>query len=195
MSRWPIQALLERVVDLPATIVPAFDEYFPQTELLLFTPAIFIPSDLHPPHTIIPMSRLYPLLPIVGVGAVILRDGAVLIVRRANPPLQGEWSIPGGALDLGEKLRDGVAREVFEETGLIVEVGPVLDVVDSIFPDAEGRTQYHYVLIDYLCQLRSGTLAAATDASEVRWAQPEELSALGLKQVTIEVIHKAFALI
>ena len=84
------------------------------------------------------MSRLYPSLPIVGVGAVILRDGEVLIVRRANPPLQGEWSIPGGALDLGEKLRDGVAREVSEETGLDVEVGPVLDVFDSIFPDGKA---------------------------------------------------------
>lgn len=140
------------------------------------------------------MSRLYPSLPIVGVGAVILRDGEVLIVRRANPPLQGEWSIPGGALDLGEKLRDGVAREVREETGMDVEVGPVLDVFDSIFPDAEGRTQYHYVLIDYLCHLRSGTLAAASDVSEVRWAQFKELEALGMKQVTIEVIRKALAL-
>jgi ADP-ribose pyrophosphatase YjhB (NUDIX family) len=140
------------------------------------------------------MSRIYPSLPIVGVGAVILRDGEVLLVRRANPPLQGEWSIPGGALDLGEKLRDGVAREVLEETGLDVEVGPVLDVFDSIFPDSEGRTQYHYVLIDYHCQLRSGTLNAATDATEVRWARPEELEALGMKQVTIEVIRKAFAL-
>ncbi len=140
------------------------------------------------------MSRLYPSLPIVGVGAVIVRRGEVLIVRRANPPLQGEWSIPGGALDLGEKLRDGVAREVREETGLDVEVGPVLDVFDSIFPDGEGRTQYHYVLIDYLCHLRSGTLAAATDASEVRWARPEELPGLGMKQVTIDVIRKALDL-
>jgi ADP-ribose pyrophosphatase YjhB (NUDIX family) len=140
------------------------------------------------------MSRLYPTFPIVGVGAVILCQGEVLIVRRANPPLQGEWSIPGGALDLGEKLRDGVAREVLEETGLNVDVGPVLDVFDSIFPDSEGRTQYHYVIIDYLCQLRSGTLAAATDASEVRWAKLEDLPALGMKQVTIEVIRKAFTL-
>ena len=140
------------------------------------------------------MSRLYPSRPIVGVGAVILRQGVVLIVRRANPPLQGQWSIPGGALDLGEKLRAGVAREVREETGLDVEVGPVLDVLDSIFPDNQGRTQYHYVLIDYLCHPRSGTLAAATDVSEVRWARPEELPGLGMKQVTIEVIHKALAL-
>jgi mutator protein MutT len=140
------------------------------------------------------MSRLYPSLPIVGVGAVILREGEVLIVRRANPPLQGEWSIPGGALDLGERLRDGVAREVREETGLEVEVGPVLDVFDSIFPDAEGRTQYHYVLIDYLCQARAGTAVAASDASELRWASPDELEALGMKPVTIAVIRKAFAL-
>jgi ADP-ribose pyrophosphatase YjhB (NUDIX family) len=140
------------------------------------------------------MSRLYPELPIVGVGAVILREGRVLIVRRANPPLQGQWSIPGGALDLGEKLRDGVAREVREETGLEVEVGPVLDVFDSIFPDAEGRTQYHYVLIDYLCRPLSGTATAASDASELRWARPDELETLGMKQVTIEVIRKAVAL-
>jgi ADP-ribose pyrophosphatase YjhB (NUDIX family) len=140
------------------------------------------------------MSRLYPSLPVVGVGAVILREGKVLIVRRANPPLQGEWSIPGGGLDLGEKLRDGVAREVREETGLEVEVGPVLDVFDSIFPDAEGRTQYHYVLVDYLCHPRPGTACAASDASEVRWAKPEELESLGMKQVTIEVIRKAFVL-
>jgi ADP-ribose pyrophosphatase YjhB (NUDIX family) len=140
------------------------------------------------------MSRLYPSLPVVGVGAVILRDGEVLIVRRANPPLQGEWSIPGGALELGEKLRDGVAREVREETGLNVEVGPVLDVFDSIFPDAEGRTQYHYVLVDYLCHPQLGTAVAATDASELRWARPEELAALGMKQVTIDVIRKAIAL-
>jgi ADP-ribose pyrophosphatase YjhB (NUDIX family) len=108
--------------------------------------------------------------------------------------LQGEWSLPGGALEVGEKLRDGVAREVMEETGLEVEVGPVLDVIDSIFPDGEGRTQYHYVLIDYLCRPRSGTPVAASDASELRWARPEELDALGLRQVTIEVIRKAFTL-
>lgn len=141
-----------------------------------------------------PMSRLYPSLPIVGVGAVIVHNGKVLIARRANPPLQGEWSIPGGALDLGEKLRDGVAREVLEETGLDVRVGPVLDVFDSIFPDSEGRTQYHYVLIDYLCHPRSGTACAASDAAEIRWARPEELLALGMKQVTIDVIRKALEL-
>lgn len=143
-------------------------------------------------------SRCYPTCPIVGVGAVIVRciDGKaeVLLARRANPPLQGEWSLPGGALEVGEKLRDGLAREVREETGLEVEVGPVLDVIDSIFPDGEGRTQYHYVLIDYLCRPRAGTALAASDASELRWARPEELESFGLRPITLEVIRKALAM-
>jgi 8-oxo-dGTP diphosphatase len=139
-------------------------------------------------------ARCYPETPIVGVGAVVVRDGKVLLVRRANPPLQGEWSLPGGALEVGEKLREGVAREVLEETGLEVEVGPVLDVIDSIFPDPEGRTQYHYVLIDYLCRPRAGTESASSDASELRWALDEELETLGLRQITVEVIRKGFAM-
>jgi mutator protein MutT len=140
------------------------------------------------------MSRLYPSLPIVGVGAVIVREQQVLIARRANPPLKGEWSIPGGALDLGERLRDGIAREVFEETGLKVEVGPVIEVLDSIFPDGEGRTAYHYVLVDYLCRPLSGEAVAGTDASEIRWASVDELASLGVKPVTIEVIRKGLAM-
>ena len=140
------------------------------------------------------MLRSYPTCPIVGVGAVVLRKiddrQEVLLARRANPPLQGEWSLPGGALEVGEKLRDGLAREVLEETGLEVEVGPVLDVIDSIFPDGEGRTQYHYVLIDYLCRARAGTGLAASDASEQRWARPEELESFGLRPITLEVIRK-----
>lgn len=117
-----------------------------------------------------------------------------LIVRRATEPLKGQWSIPGGMLELGEKLRDGLAREVFEETALDVEVGDVLDVFDSIFPDAEGRTQYHYVLIDYRCTVRSGTAVAGSDVSEVRWATSEELDDLGMKAVTVGVIRKALSI-
>ncbi len=98
------------------------------------------------------MKRDYPEHPIIGVGAVIVNGDRALIVRRDTEPLKGEWSVPGGVLELGEKLRDGVAREALEETGLRVEVGELLDVFDSIFPDAEGRTQYHYVLIDFLCR-------------------------------------------
>src|SRR3569833_858150 len=95
--------------------------------------------------------RDYPERPIVGVGAVIVHGDRALVVRRATEPLKGQWSIPGGMLELGEKLRDGLAREVKEETSLDVEVGDVLDVFDSIFPDAEGRTQYHNDQNDYRC--------------------------------------------
>lgn len=137
------------------------------------------------------MTREYPDRPIVGVGAVVIDGDRALVVRRATEPLKGQWSIPGGMLELGEKLRDGLAREVREETGLEVEVGDVLDVFDSIFPDAQGRTQYHYVLIDYRCTLKSGVATPASDVSEVRWVRSEELDALGMKAVTVGVIRKA----
>ena len=96
------------------------------------------------------MKREYPDRPIVGVGGVVVRNGRVVLVRRANPPRMGEWSIPGGMLELGETLRAGVEREIEEETGLKVKSETVLDVFDSIVTDADGKTQYHYVLIDYL---------------------------------------------
>lgn len=140
------------------------------------------------------MTRQYPEYPIVGVGAVVLHQGRVLVARRGNPPLQGEWSIPGGALEVGETMREGLAREVREETGLEVETGLLLDVFDSIFPAGDGRIQYHYVLIDFLCRVKGGVAAAASDASELRWVFPEELDTLGMKQATVEVIRKAFAL-
>jgi 8-oxo-dGTP diphosphatase len=135
--------------------------------------------------------RDYPERPIVGVGAVIVNGDRVLIVRRAKEPLKGQWSIPGGMLELGEKLREGLAREVREETALEVEVGDVLDVFDSIFPDADGRTQYHYVLVDYRCTVRSGEAKAGSDVSEVRWVTSAELEGLGMKEVTVGVIRKA----
>jgi mutator protein MutT len=136
------------------------------------------------------MKRDYPEQPIIGVGAVIVHQGRVLLVRRATEPLKGEWSVPGGALELGEKLRDGVRREVREETGLEVEPGEVLEVFDSLFTDAEGRTQYHYVLIDYLCRLLAGEAAAASDVSEVRWVTAEELAKMELRDSIRGVIAK-----
>jgi ADP-ribose pyrophosphatase YjhB (NUDIX family) len=135
--------------------------------------------------------RDYPERPFVGVGAVIVDGDRALIVRRAKEPLKGQWSIPGGMLELGEKLREGLAREIREETSLEVEVGDVLDVFDSIFPDADGRTQYHYVLIDYRCTVRGGKAIAGSDVSEVRWVTSTELYELGMKEVTVGVIRKA----
>jgi 8-oxo-dGTP diphosphatase len=139
------------------------------------------------------MKRDYPEHPIIGVGTVILDGDRALIVRRNTEPLKGEWSVPGGVLELGEKLRDGAAREALEETGLIVEVGEVLDVFDSIFPDTEGRTQYHYVLVDFLCRPLSGEAAAGSDVSELKWVTAADLDSLNLRDSIVRVIRKAFA--
>ena len=139
------------------------------------------------------MKRAYPDHPIIGVGAVIIDSGRALLVRRNTDPLKGEWSVPGGVLELGEKLRDGAAREALEETGLHVEVGEVLDVFDSIFPDTDGRTQYHYVLIDFLCRPLSGEAAPGSDVSEVQWITAADLDHLNLRDSIAQVIRKAFA--
>jgi len=139
------------------------------------------------------MKRLYPEHPLIGVGAVIVDAGRVLLVCRATEPLKGEWSVPGGMLELGEKLRDGVRREAMEETGLEVEPGELLDVFDSIFTDHQGRTQYHYVLIDYLCRPISGEAKAGTDVSEVRWAAEKDLPSMNLRASIVEVIRKGLA--
>ncbi len=139
------------------------------------------------------MKRDYPERPIVGVGAVIVHEGRSLLVRRATEPLKDEWSVPGGVLELGEKLRDGVAREALEETGLRVEVGEVLDVFDSIFPDADGRSQYHFVLIDFLCRVVSGEAVAGSDVSEVKWITESDLAHLNLRDSIAGVVRKAFA--
>lgn len=138
------------------------------------------------------MTREYPERPLLGVGGVVLQNGHVLLVKRASEPLKGEWSIPGGLVELGEKLLDAVRREVLEETGLAVEPGEVLELFDSIWKDADGRCQYHYVLVDYLCHVTGGDLHAATDASEVRWVTENEVVNFGLRPATLGVIRKAF---
>lgn len=141
----------------------------------------------------LPMKRDYPERPIIGVGAVIVEGGRALLVRRNTEPLRGEWSVPGGMLELGEKLRDGVRREALEETGVSIEPGEVLDVFDSIFTDTLGRTQYHYVLIDYLCRRVSGEAKAGSDVSDVRWVSAEALPAMGLRESLEQVIRKGLA--
>ena len=136
------------------------------------------------------MKRDYPEHPIIGVGAVIVEGGRALLVRRDTEPLRGEWSVPGGMLELGEKLRDGVRREALEETGVAVEPGEVLDVFDSIFTDGLGKTQYHYVLIDYLCRPISGEAKAGGDVSDVRWVSLDALPAMGLSGSIEQVVRK-----
>lgn len=139
------------------------------------------------------MQREFPEVPLVGVGAIIIEDSRVLLVKRAHPPLQAQWSIPGGALEVGELVRDAAIREAREETGLTVEPGELLGVYDRILRDSEQRVQYHYVLVDLLCRRVAGDLAAASDASEARWFHRQELAVLGLAEDTLDVIRKGFA--
>ena len=139
------------------------------------------------------MKREFPELPLVGVGAIIIEGDRVLLVKRAHPPIQGQWSIPGGVLEVGEMVRDAAIREAQEETGLMVEPGELLGVYDRILRDAERRVQYHYVLIDFLCRPIGGELLAASDAAEVQWFIREQLPALQLAEDTAEVILKGFS--
>lgn len=135
-------------------------------------------------------AREYPERPIVGVGAVIFDEDRVLLVQRGHAPMQGEWSLPGGALEVGERLEDGVRREVLEETGLIVEPIAMVEVFDRIARDVTGRVQFHYVLVDYLCCITGGSAACSSDATDLRWAARDDLDTIAA--FTREVILKAW---
>jgi len=138
------------------------------------------------------MKREYPDTPLVGVGAIIIEGGRVVLIRRGHAPLEGKWSIPGGVLEIGETLRKAAVREALEETGLAVEPGELLGVFERVIPDDTGRMKYHYVLIDFLCRRVAGELEAGDDASEVSWFGREQLQALELARETEEVILKGF---
>jgi ADP-ribose pyrophosphatase YjhB (NUDIX family) len=146
--------------------------------------------------------REYPDQPMVGVGGVVIDDGRTLLIRRASPPLKGEWSIPGGLLEVGETLQQGVMRELAEETGLEVLVIELIEVFERIFPappNADGtpgdatRPQYHFVILDYLCEIRGGTLSAGSDALEFAWAREEDLAKFDLTVAVMRVLRRAFA--
>ena len=135
--------------------------------------------------------RTYPERPIVGVGAIVLDDDRVLLIKRGHEPLKGQWSIPGGGVELGETLAVAIAREVREETGVDVEVGPMVEVLDRIGHDAGGQVQYHYVLVDFLCRPSGGVVCCASDADAAEWVSLDRLAQYGVAELTIGVIHKA----
>jgi 8-oxo-dGTP diphosphatase len=143
------------------------------------------------------MKREYPDSPLVGVGAVIVDrqsgDPRVLLIQRGTPPLLGEWSLPGGVLECGETLREAVAREAHEETGLLVETGEMLGVYERIIRSDDGRVRYHYVLLDFLCRAAGGDLKAGSDAADVRWFTREELPPLNLAYDASDVVLKGLA--
>ena len=135
--------------------------------------------------------RQYPDRPFVGVGAVIVDGGRVLLVKRKYEPLAGRWSLPGGAVEVGETLEESIAREMLEETGLEVEVGPVIEVFDRITRDDDGRVRYHFVLVDYLCWPAGGRLQAGSDVAEAVFVEPEDLGPYGLTDKATAVIERA----
>ncbi len=143
-----------------------------------------------------PISRRYPQLPIPGVGGLVFDDiGRVLLIQRGGEPLKGYWSIPGGVLETGEYLEDAVRREMLEETGLIVEPIQIITIFERILRDAEERPEYHYVIVDYLCRLVSGTAQAGSDAAAVGWYSKQDIETLRLTEGAAIVIDKAYRII
>jgi 8-oxo-dGTP diphosphatase len=133
-------------------------------------------------------------MPVVSVGAVIVDGDRVLLVKRGQEPLKGRWSVPGGVVEVGETLEAALVREVREETGLEVDVAEVVEVLDRISRDPDGRIEFHYVIIDYLCRCVGGSLACGTDADEAQWIDRANLASYNLTAKVIDVIARAFAL-
>lgn len=138
------------------------------------------------------MTRRYPKRPVVGVGVVVCRDDTVLLVRRAKAPGKGNWSLPGGAQELGETVFEAARREVLEETSVRVDVLGLVDVVDSIHSDPAGRIQYHYTLVDVVAEWRSGEARPLDDAAAVSWVERDRLDAHGLWSETLRIIQLAW---
>ncbi|MGB7280956.1 MAG: NUDIX hydrolase [Candidatus Acidiferrum sp.] len=146
-------------------------------------------------------SREYPNRPVVGVGGIVIENGRALLIRRGSEPLRGEWSIPGGTLELGESLQQGVARELLEETGLEVRILELIEVFDRIFPGDGSRPaetnrspRFHFVIVDYLCERVSGEPRAGSDVTDVAFASENELGSYHLTETATRVLKKAFAM-
>lgn len=138
------------------------------------------------------MNRRYPEMPLAGVGAIIFRGDAVLLVKRGNPPSSGKWSIPGGLVELGESLDAAVRREVREEVGLEVKVVDLVAALDRVIYDGSSRIEYHYVLLDFLCESIHGDPVAATDAAECMFIPLKDLASCDLTRGTELVVRRAF---
>ena len=160
--------------------------------------------DCKPPQgrfTKVTSSREYPERPVVGVGGVIIDNGRALLIRRGSEPLRGQWSIPGGTLELGESLQEGVARELREETGLEVRVLELIEVFDRIFPDERLQVseqkrgpRFHFVIVDYLCERIGGEPLAGSDVTDVAFATEDELNKYSLTETATRVLKRAFAM-
>ena len=139
----------------------------------------------------IPLPRSYPDRPVVGVGVVVFKGGDVLLIQRGRPPRVGQWSLPGGAQELGETVFEAARREVMEETGVEVDILGLVDVVDSIQPDGDARILFHYTLVDVVAEWRSGEPRAGDDAAAARWVPLADLGDYRLWSETVRIIGKA----
>ena len=146
-------------------------------------------------------SREYPERPVVGIGGVIIDRGRALLIRRGSEPLRGEWSIPGGTLELGETLEQGVARELLEETGITVRVLDLIEVFDRIYAEdgsiaaqVQKKPRFHYVIVDYLCERLGGEPRAGSDVTDVAFAGEGELAKYHLTETATRILRKAFAM-
>jgi ADP-ribose pyrophosphatase YjhB (NUDIX family) len=137
-------------------------------------------------------SREYPPRPVVGVGGVVIADGRALLIRRGHAPLEGQWSIPGGTLEVGETIVEGIERELAEETGIQVRVLDLIEVFERIFRDKDGKVQYHFVIVDYICEMTGGAARAGGDVVDVAWAGEEELAKFKLTEAATRVLKKSF---
>lgn len=188
---------IERSAETGAVMTTAgYDEYRMDSRVIREQRVVLHPMTFPHDEEVIPPeasrpSRQYPSQPIVGVGAVIVHQGQVVLIKRRFEPLAGQWTLPGGRLELGETLEAGLAREMLEETGLIVEVGPVVDVFDRIMLDPERRVRYHYVLIDYLCRPVGGALSHGSDVAAAEYADPSDLARYRLTPKATAVIQRA----
>lgn len=138
--------------------------------------------------------RAYPDRPVVSVGAVIIDGDRVVLIKRGHEPLKGAWSLPGGVVEIGETLHAALVREVREETCLEIDVGPVVEVLDRISRDGDGRVEYHYVIVDYLCHAVGGSVACATDADDARWVRRDDIASYDVTAKTAAVIDRALAI-
>ena len=138
------------------------------------------------------LRREYPERPIVGVGGVVIHGERALLIRRGSAPLEGEWSIPGGMLEIGETILEGVQRELLEETAIEVRVLDLIEVFERVTRDGEGRLKYHFVILDYLCEVVRGEALAGSNVTDVAWARETELGGYSLTPTATRVIQKAF---
>jgi len=136
--------------------------------------------------------RTYPQRPWVGIGIVVHKDDNILLIKRSKPPYAGSWSLPGGAQDLGETVYEGALREVLEETGIETHDPRLIDIVDSIHYDEDGKVLYHYTLIEVSCLYKAGQLKALDDASDARWVKPQDLTNYGLRKETIQIVNASY---